>query len=196
MSRRRVAAIVVAAALAAACAPRTTVILLPEPDGRKTAVTVADSRGEVVLDHPYAAVRRNAVTTRPYDATPAEVQRDFGPALGAQPPRERAFALHFAEGKDELTEDSRALIETVIAEIARHPVPDVLVIGHTDRVGTDPVNDALARQRAETVRGELIRRGVAPANVQASGRGSREPVVPTPAGVAEPRNRRVDIIVR
>ena len=72
----------------------------------------------------------------------------------------------------------------------------MLVVGHTDLVGTDALNDALARQRAESVRAELIRRGVAADAVQASGRGSREPAVPTAAGVAEPRNRRVEIVVR
>ncbi len=180
----------------AACTPTTNVVLLPEPDGRKTAVTVTDSRGEVVLDHPYAAVSRTSAGTQAYDATPAQVQRDFGAALAAQPRREMSFTLHFAEGKDELTADSQATIESVLAEVAKRPVADVLVVGHTDRVGTDPVNDALAKQRAETVRSELIRRGLAPASVQASGRGSRDPIVPTPQGVAEPRNRRVDIIVR
>ena len=188
---------VVALALVAGCAWRTTtVVLLPEADGRKTEVSVSDSRGEVVLDQPYAAVERGAFQTKPYTATPEEVQAKFGATLAAQPRREEKFVLHFAEGKDELTDESRALLDRIVAEIAARPVPDVLVIGHTDRTGTDPVNDALARQRAETVRAELLKRGLAPANVQASGRGSREPVVPTAAGVAEPRNRRVEIIVR
>jgi outer membrane protein OmpA-like peptidoglycan-associated protein len=193
---RSVAAMVAFAALAAGCAPRTTVILLPEPDGKKTAVSVSDSRGEVVLDQPYAAVERSAFRTKPYTATPEEVRSKFGATLAAQPRREEKFTLHFAEGKDELTDESRALLDRIFAEIAARPVPDVLVIGHTDRTGSDPVNDALARQRADTVRNELLKRGLAPANVQASGRGSREPLVPTAAGVAEPRNRRVEIIVR
>ena len=75
-------------------------------------------------------------------------------------------------------------------------MPDVVVVGHTDRVGSDPFNDNLARQRADTVRAELIRRGIAPENIVAVGRGSREPIIPTAAGVAEPRNRRVEIVVR
>ena len=67
---------------------------------------------------------------------------------------------------------------------------------HRPRSAADAVNDALARQRAETVRAELIRRGVAAERVQRPAAASREPVVPTAAGVAEPRNRRVEIIVR
>jgi outer membrane protein OmpA-like peptidoglycan-associated protein len=188
---------VVALALLAGCAWRTTtVVLLPEADGRKTEVSVSDSRGEVVLDQPYAAVKRTPLSTRPYQSSPDEVKATFGAALSAQPRREASFTLHFAEGRDEISDESRAQLESALADIAARPVKDVLVIGHTDRVGSDAVNDALARQRADTVRTELIRRGVAAENVQASGRGSREPVVPTAAGISEPRNRRVVIIVR
>jgi OmpA-OmpF porin, OOP family len=193
---RSVATAVVAAALSAACAPATTVILLPEPGGGRSAVSVVDSRGEVVLDQPYAAVRRTTLATERYQSSEDEVRSAFGPTLAAQPRREASFTVHFAEGRDAIDEPSLGVIDAALREAAGRPVADVLVVGHTDRVGTDAVNDALARQRAETVRAELVRRGLAPGSVQASGRGSREPVVPTPAGVAEPRNRRVDIIVR
>jgi outer membrane protein OmpA-like peptidoglycan-associated protein len=41
-----------------------------------------------------------------------------------------------------------------------------------------------------------VRLGVAPGNIEVIARGKREPVVPTADGVAEPRNRRVEVIVR
>ena len=188
-------AVVSIALLLGACTS-TTVVLLPEADGRKTELTVTDSRGDIVLDRPYAGVRRNALRTQPYASSADEVKRDFGAALAAQPPREKRFTLHFPEGRDEIADESRAVLDAALAEIAARPVQDVLVVGHTDLVGSGPLNDALARQRADTVRAELIRRGIAADAVQASGRGSREPAVPTPAGVAEPRNRRVEIVVR
>jgi len=192
MTRVAVASI---ALLLGACSS-TTVVLLPEADGRKTELTVTDSRGDIVLDRPYAGVRRNALRTQPYASSADEVKRDFGAALAAQPPREKRFTVHFPEGRDEIADESRAVLDAALAEIAARPVQDVLVVGHTDLVGSGPLNDALARQRADTVRAELIRRGIAADAVQASGRGSREPAVPTPAGVAEPRNRRVEIVVR
>ncbi|MGL6109470.1 MAG: OmpA family protein, partial [Rubrivivax sp.] len=86
--------------------------------------------------------------------------------------------------------------DRVFAEIARRPVPDVLVIGHTDTVGTDAFNDVLSRQRAEVVRKALVARGIAAENIVVVGRGKREPIVPTADGVAEARNRRVEILVR
>ena len=42
----------------------------------------------------------------------------------------------------------------------------------------------------------MVKNGIAPENIQAVGRGKRELAVPTGDGVAEPRNRRVEIIVR
>jgi outer membrane protein OmpA-like peptidoglycan-associated protein len=75
-------------------------------------------------------------------------------------------------------------------------VPDVLVVGHTDAVGSDQFNDALGQQRAETVRIALMRLGVPADDIHAISRGKRALAVPTADGVAEPRNRRVVIIVR
>lgn len=46
------------------------------------------------------------------------------------------------------------------------------------------------------MRGELARIGIPADRIQAAGRGEREPLVPTPDEVAEPRNRRVEVTVR
>ena len=178
------------------CASRGTVVLLPEKDGKPTSVVVRQDGKETVLDKPYAAVHETAFGARPYSSTPEEVQAKFGAALASQPLRAVSFTLYFVEGKDEFTEESKRIVESVFSEIATRPVPDVVVIGHTDALGSDQVNDALARQRAETVRAELIRRGIPPGSIQAYGRGKREPLYPTPDGIAEPRNRRVEIFVR
>src|SRR5437868_10508889 len=171
------------------CAQPGTVVLLPEKDGKPTAVVVKQDGRETVLDQPYAAARQTPFGLQAYASTREEVTSRFGAAMGSRPQRAVAFALYFIEGKDELTEDSKRTVEVIFAEIAQRPVPDVNVIGHTDAVGSDPFNDALARQRAETVRAELIRRGVAPGNIQASGRGKRDLLIPTADGIAEPRNR-------
>ena len=125
-----------------------------------------------------------------------EVDALFGAALAAQPMRPTAYTLYFVEGEDAFTDESKRILESVLSEIARYPVPDIVIVGHTDRVGTDEYNDVLALRRAETVRAVLIRRGLAAENITTSGRGKRELLVPTAEGVAEAKNRRVEIIVR
>jgi len=192
----RCAAILVACALAGGCASRGTVVLLPEKDGRAAAVAVKQGDKEVVLDEPYAAAHATVVGPRAYRSSPEEVQERFGLALAAQPSPAARFTLYFVEGRDEFTDESRQVVDRILAEIAKRPVPDVLVVGHTDAVGNDPFNDALGLQRAETVRAALIKLGIPASDVHAISRGKREPAVPTPDGVAEPRNRRVEILVR
>ena len=192
---RGIAATIVACVLLGACAS-STVVLRPEKDGRPTAVTVKQGEKEVVLDQPYAAAKSTTLGPRSYHSSPQEVQAQFGPALAAEPSRPASFTLYFVEGKDELTDESKQAVDRILAEIAKRPVPDVLVIGHTDTVGTDALNDALGLQRAESVRAALVRLGIPAADVHAISRGKRALAVPTAEGVSEPRNRRVEIVVR
>ena len=42
----------------------------------------------------------------------------------------------------------------------------------------------------------MIKLGIPADRIRAAGRGEREPLISTPDGVAEPRNRRVEISVR
>jgi len=184
------------AVLVAGCATQERVILLPEPGGGAPSLAVSQHGHDVLLDRPYAATELTIADPWPYQATPQEVQETFGAALTAQPARATHFTLYFVEGSDELTADSRQTLELMFADAAKRPVPDIVVIGHTDAVGSDEYNDQLAQKRAQTVRAMLVARGVPEQDVAAIGRGKRELLVPTANGVAEPRNRRVEIVVR
>lgn len=193
---RILAAALVAAALSACITQSGTVVLLPERDGRDAALTVTQGEDTLVLDKPLASANLTSWGPRAKELSAGEVEQRFGPALAAQPMRATIFTLYFETGTEELTEASQAMLDTVLVELKRYPVPDVVVVAHTDAVGTDAVNDPLSRKRAEAVRALLIARGLAPESVVAIGRGKRDPAVPTADGVAEPRNRRAEILVR
>ena len=190
--RTLAALLLVAVLTGCAIKPQGTVVLLPDAQGKDTAVTVKQAEGELLLDKPYAAAQLTSRGPLKATASAEEVRAQFGDALAAQP----IAPAQFIEGKDEFTDESRRAIDSVLVEIARRPVPDVLVIGHTDTVGTDAFNDGLSRQRGEVVRKALLARGIQIENVVVVGRGKREPIVPTADNVAEPRNRRVEILVR
>lgn len=192
----RVWLVALAGLLAAACASKGTVVLLPESDGTPTAVTVKQGEKEIVLDQPYAAANVTWRGASGFTSSPQEVESQFGAAIAAQPIRADKFVVYFVEGKEELTEESTRQLDRILSEVKRRPVPDVLVVGHTDAVGSDQFNDALGLRRAETVRTALIAIGIPATDVQAISRGKRTPAVPTPDGIAEPRNRRVEIVVR
>lgn len=196
MTRRAVAALLLAALAGCASKPQGTVVLLPDAQGQDTAVVVRQDSGELVLDQPYAAAQLTSRGPQKATSSAEQVRSQFGAALAARPLPPQQFTLYFVEGKDEFTDASKREFDGVFAEIAKRPVPDVLVIGHTDRVGSDVFNDNLSRQRAEVVRRALVARGIAAEAVVVVGRGKREPIVPTADGVAEARNRRVEILVR
>ncbi len=117
-------------------------------------------------------------------------------ALAAQPPKPVSFTLYFETNSVEVTPSSRPTLDALFAEVAKRPAVEVQVTGHTDRVGSDADNDRLSLQRAEAVRAMLIQRGIQASFLRAVGRGEREPLIPTPDEQAEPRNRRVEVIVR
>jgi outer membrane protein OmpA-like peptidoglycan-associated protein len=125
-----------------------------------------------------------------------EVGREFADTLAAIPANPVKFTLYFITGTDELTDESKAELQGVLDELRRRPAPDILVIGHTDTVGSPADNDALSLQRAQAMREEMLSLGIPPDRIRASGRGERELLIPTDDGIDEPRNRRVEINVR
>jgi OmpA-OmpF porin, OOP family len=172
-------------------------VLMPGQDGKTGALTVESNGKQAVLDQPYAAARvKEPGRVEAGAVTEQEARQAFGAALEAQPGRPTSFLLYFFENRDELTPDSRQMLARVVDEIARRPAPEIVVIGHTDRVGPVPYNDTLSLRRAERVRDELVKVGIAAERIRVEGRGEREPLVPTADEVAEPRNRRVEISVR
>lgn len=175
-----------------------TVVLLPGPDGSVGAVSVTHAHEQRTLDAPYATarVRQQGRLDDGGRSTSEQVQQVFAGALSAQPPRPVTFLLYFVENSDEFTPASKLEIPKIFAEIAGRPAPEIVVVGHTDRVGTVAYNDALSLRRAGRVRDDLVQMGVPAGQIQAAGRGERAPLVPTEDEVEEPRNRRVDITVR
>ncbi|WP_081694576.1 OmpA family protein [Halomonas huangheensis] len=80
--------------------------------------------------------------------------------------------------------------------------PSVMVVGHTDRLGSDAYNQALSERRAATVRSALVSNGIAPMTMQSRGVGERQPVTHCEGDRSTPGlkaclrpNRRVDVEV-
>ena len=195
MAPHAVAALVVLAALAAcATPPNETIVVLPAPDGHVGGVVVQRGDNRQLLDKPYATIRSGE--SQVTQASAAEVRQQFDSTLQALPPRPSAFLLYFVLGTDELTTESKAELTKVLAALRERPVPDVLVVGHTDTMGETLRNDRLSKQRADRVKGYLVDIGIPANRIGTAGRGERELLVPTPDNVDEPRNRRVEIIVR
>lgn len=172
------------------------IILLPNRDGRQSAVIVKRATGEQELSTPYQALELAAGKQQPGQLDKGEVEQRYGGVLSAQPARPFSYTLYFNSATTDLTPQSRTSLNEVRQKIKGFPAAQVTVIGHTDRVGSPESNDALSFKRAGAVREMLIQIGIPRDAIEVVGRGERELLVQTPDGRAEERNRRVEIKLR
>jgi len=177
------ALVILGAIYAQPAAREEIVVVLPSPDGHTGTVIVQRGGERYVLNQPFAASRLTG-------------EQSFGVALEALPVPPTTFLLYFVTGTDELTDESKEELKQILAELKHRPVPDIMVVGHTDTVGELEANDLLSAQRAERMKGFLVEIGIPGRQIQTAGRGEREPLVPTADNIDEPRNRRVEINVR
>lgn len=173
------------------------IVLLPNADGSASALTLKTARGNQTIDRPYDAVNvsQNGAIASTRES-PESVLARYGTALAAQPSRPVSYVVYFINGKDEITPESRPMINKISAEMKSRSAPEITIIGHTDRVGTLEANDSLSLDRAKVMREILITGGISAEHIDVAGRGEREPLVQTADEVAEARNRRVEINVR
>jgi outer membrane protein OmpA-like peptidoglycan-associated protein len=122
------------------------------------------------------------------------------PAAPPQPPVQPrdeppAHVVFFDKGSVQINATGVATIKQAAAEARKPGVKSVEVTGHTDRSGSDRINNALSLRRARLVRDRLIREGVPAALVTARGLGESKPFMQTEDGVGQPENRRVEILI-
>ena len=175
--------------------PRTYAVLLPEKDGTVGKIELQQGGSSRTLDKA-----REATGFDPNRASIAlsdsEIEGTFGKAIEYLPPDPASFVLYFVSDSTTLTADSRKLLPEVLAEVKRRPAPELVVVGHTDRVGSAKYNVGLGFRRAGIVREAVKKVGVEPKLIEITSLGEADPIVKTKDGVREPKNRRVEVIVR
>ncbi|MDQ0605968.1 MULTISPECIES: OmpA family protein [Variovorax] len=189
----------VTALLAACSTPGTRVVLLPQADGKPSAVVVRAKDGEEVLSRPYqratAAVGASGAPVVD-QADAAKVQAENKPLFDMRPPPPQRYTVFFEVGGTTLTPASQQIMTEALAAALARSGGDIVVTGHTDTKGTGESNDQLSRRRAQEVVQLFVERQFPANRVEAVGRGERDLAVPTADEVDEPRNRRVTIEVR
>lgn len=197
---RVLATLLAIAAVAAGCAaPRPAVFaVIPDQADGHIGTIVVEANGEKRVVHAAYAAQRVLADGRvvPDQLDAQRVREQFGTTIAALPPHPATFMLYFVNDSDELTPQSQAEVQKIFAELKRRPLPDIVVIGHTDSVGGLAYNDQLSKARAERTREMLVEMGLPRERIHVRGRGKRELLVPTDDNVDEPRNRRVEINVR
>jgi outer membrane protein OmpA-like peptidoglycan-associated protein len=175
------------------------VVLLPDPEGTSSSISVANAAGAQTLSQPYQAVRverPDSAPTPPFPMEQAEVRRRFGAVLDALPAKEITFTLYFTLNSDALLPESTAQIPAILDAIRERRSTAITVIGHTDTTATPQFNYALGLRRAQGVADTLNARGVDSSILIVTSHGQSDLAVKTGNGVPESLNRRVEVIVR
>ena len=175
------------AALVSACAP----LPLQSPPVLPSEPVVTDAAPDAVNAAPWLIDRAGLKSH--INAHPAlrAVAMEDGALLIRLPAAEG-----FATGQSEPAAPLQALLGDIFPLLQSVPETDLLVLGHTDSIGSELYNLRLSIDRAEAVMEVLRSLGVSLARLTADGRGEAEPIADNATPEGRAINRRVEIVVR
>lgn len=107
------------------------------------------------------------------------------------------YQVRFDSNRSDLSANAQMIVNSVATAVKNDSSVRVMVIGKTDRVGSESANMQLSAKRAQNVRDALIAtKLVSPNRIDTRWMGEEKQEVATVDYVAEQRNRVVDITVQ
>ena len=116
------------------------------------------------------------------------------PPAPPPPPTHQVYLVFFDWDKYNITPEGHQILEAAAAHWKAGGAVQIQVTGYTDLSGSPGYNQRLSERRANAVATVLEQLGVPRNEMIVAGRGMNDPRVPTPLGVREPQNRRVEIV--
>jgi outer membrane protein OmpA-like peptidoglycan-associated protein len=183
----------------AGCGARSMVVLISDPDGNVGQLVVANEGGQQILNKTNQSVQVTDRKTAPGKVTKIsdeEIRSTFSDALTAQPLPLAKFILYFLQDSNELTDESKAALPQIFQTIQKRGSTDIVISGHTDTVGAKEYNYKLGLERAQVTSEILVANGAVPSHITVTSHGEGNPLIKTADEVAEPRNRRVEVVIK
>jgi outer membrane protein OmpA-like peptidoglycan-associated protein len=178
---------------------KDTVVLVHDADGRVGKLTVTTEGGTQTLAVANTMVVVTGSEKNPSDPKKVDQSRIdslFTDSIKALPTEPVSLLFYFLNDSTELTAESKSHIPEVLSLINKREFYEISIIGHTDTTGSDEYNMRLSSARAESVRETLLSGGLRSDRIELRYHGKRDPIIPTGDNVREPRNRRVEVIVK
>ncbi|MGH7480666.1 MAG: OmpA family protein, partial [Longimicrobiales bacterium] len=89
----------------------------------------------------------------------------------------------------------RSDLSDFAASLQKYPNTDILIVGHTDAVGSDSYNLDLSERRARSVADYVAAQGIVRSRLLVEGRGEMEPIASNETDAGRQQNRRVEIAI-
>jgi hypothetical protein len=172
-------------------------IILGDKSGQKNAITVGTKNGQMRIDEPLTEVKikKGGTFSKPVKISKEKLEANFGSVMKAIPPKPFSVNIFFKKGLVPEAE-YREKISEVLKEISKREPCEVDIIGYTDTKGSEEKNLLLSRKRAEQIKKILEAANVKIDHINIKAYGESMPLVVTDDDVAEPKNRRVEVIVK
>jgi OmpA-OmpF porin, OOP family len=148
--------------------------------------------GTVKYKSGYSTQNIVASLTMKFGAPPPAPPPPAPPA--PPPPAPQVYLVFFDWDKYNITPEGAQIIQLAANKYKAGGRVTIQVTGYTDTSGSAGYNQRLSERRANAVATALERLGVPRSDMVVAGRGENDLRVPTPDGVREPQNRRVEIV--
>jgi len=178
---------------------KDTVVLVQDADGKVGQLTVTTRGGAKTLTVPNTMVEVTGFGKSPSDPKKIDQTRIdslFTDSIKALPLEPVRFLLYFLNNSTKLTTESKPLIPEILSLVDKRDFYEISIIGHTDTTGDDEYDMRLSSARSEAVRDVILSHGIRSGQMELRYYGKRDPVIPTGDNVREPRNRRVEVVVK
>ena len=103
--------------------------------------------------------------------------------------------LLFAYDSDAIQGNARTNLTNLANSLEKYDDTDILIVGHTDAMGSDSYNQGLSERRASSAASYLMSQGVERDRLRTAGRGESEPIDSNDSAEGRQLNRRVEIVI-
>lgn len=106
-----------------------------------------------------------------------------------------ASGLLYDFDSDAIRSDAAVNLESLAASLKQYPNTNLLIVGHTDALGSSSYNQDLSTRRANSASSYLAMRGVAANRLRTTGKGETEAVATNDTEAGRQRNRRIEVAI-
>ncbi|MDP2957681.1 MAG: OmpA family protein [Longimicrobiales bacterium] len=106
-----------------------------------------------------------------------------------------ASGLLYDFDSDAIRPDAAQNLRTLATSLKEYPNTEVLIVGHTDALGTTVYNQDLSTRRANSASAFLSMQGVGSGRMHTSGKGELEPLASNETEAGRQMNRRIEVAI-
>ncbi|MEI7726576.1 MAG: SUMF1/EgtB/PvdO family nonheme iron enzyme [Bacteroidota bacterium] len=103
------------------------------------------------------------------------------------------YGINFDIGKWKVKPESFPVIEQLTTYLKDRPKVRIMIEGHTDNTGKEASNQTLSEKRAESIKAEIVKRGIDAGRMETKGFGASKPIADNKTAEGRTQNRRVTI---